>query len=76
MTLSKGNRQARELVNKQASKCFELSFKAILSAKNHEVLRPLQQEFVRLNTMGSIGSALEQMENSGLLDDQNCKDPA
>lgn len=76
MTISEGNKQARELVNKQASKCFELSFRAILSAKNHDVLQALQKEFVRLNTMGSIGSALEQMENSGLLDDQNCKDPA
>lgn len=74
MTLSKGNRQARELVNKQASKCFDLSFEAIASAKDHQKLGELQKEFVRLNTMGAIGSALDQMEQAGLLDDKDSRD--
>ena len=70
MEISKGNMQARALVNQQANRCFSLAFDAIISAKNHETLEELQKEFVRLNTMGAIGSALDQMETTGILDVQ------
>jgi len=74
MTISKGNMHARALVNQQAHRCLQLTFNAIISAKNHETLEELQKEFVRLNTMGAIGSALDQMETTGILNVEISRD--
>lgn len=74
MSLTKGNIQARQLVNQQANRCLDLSVQAIIAPTNHETLETLKKEFVRLNTMGTIGSALDQMEKSGLMDDETQSD--
>lgn len=78
MPLSKGNIQAREALTEQARRCLQLSANACLeiNRSNHELIKELRDEMVRLNTMGAIGSALDQMENAGLLDDEASRDTA
>lgn len=74
MPLSKGNQQAREVIDAQANKCLTLSAEACHQKSDHSKIVELQKEMIRLNTMGKIGNALEQMENAGLLDDQTGRD--
>lgn len=78
MPLSKGNIQAREALTEQARRCLQLSANACLqiNRSNHELIKELRDEMVRLNTMGAIGSALDQMENAGLLSDKTGTDRA
>ena len=69
---TRGNIQAREALTEQARRCLQLSANACLqiNRSNHELIKELRDEMVRLNTMGAIGSALDQMENAGLLSDK------